>query len=124
MPDSDSDSDQADERTVTVTSLANGTLHTFQVRAVNSEGGGSEAEDTATPVAFLVSNANSIVNQGSLGTGSSNQPSNKRAIQFTTGDNPGGYKLDTVQLTVTETNAEASLCSPSIQTVRACPAPA
>ena len=34
---------------VTVTGLTNGTLHTFQVRAVNSEGGGSEAEDTATP---------------------------------------------------------------------------
>ena len=49
VPDADSDSDQADERTVTVTSLTNGTLHTFQVRAVNSEGGGSEAQDTATP---------------------------------------------------------------------------
>ena len=111
VPDADSDSDQADERTVTVTGLANGTLHTFQVRAVNSEGGGIEAQDTATPVAFLVSNANSIVNQGTLGTGSSNQPSNKRAIQFTTGDNPGGYKLDTVQLTVTETNGGVPLFS-------------
>ena len=49
VPDSDSDSDQADERTVTVTSLSNGTEYTFQVRAVNSEGGGSEAQDTATP---------------------------------------------------------------------------
>ena len=48
---SDTGTDQADERTVTVTSLANGTLHTFQVRAVNSEGGGSEAQDTATPTA-------------------------------------------------------------------------
>ena len=111
VPDSDSDSDQADERSVTVTGLANGTLHTFQVRAVNSEGGGSEAEDTATPAAFLVSNVNSIVNQGTLGTGSSNQPSNKRAIQFTTGDNPSGYKLDTVQLTVTETNGGVPLFS-------------
>ncbi len=49
VPDADSDSDQADERSVTVTGLANGTVHTFQVRAVNSEGGGIEAEDTATP---------------------------------------------------------------------------
>ena len=49
VPDSDSDSDQADERSVTVTGLTNGTVHTFQVRAVNSEGGGSEAQDTATP---------------------------------------------------------------------------
>ena len=50
VPDgSDTGTDQADERTVTVTSLTNGTLHTFQVRAVNSEGSGIEAEDTATP---------------------------------------------------------------------------
>ena len=100
MPDADSDSDQADERTVTVTSLANGTLHTFQVRAVNSEGSGIEAEDTATPAAFLVSNANSIVNQGTLGAGGVGEPSNKRAIQFTTGNNPSGYKIDSVQLTI------------------------
>ena len=51
VPDSNSDSDLSDERSVTVTSLANGTLHTFQVRAVNSEGSGSEAEATETPVA-------------------------------------------------------------------------
>ena len=50
VPDgSDTGTDQADERTVTVTGLANGTPHTFQVRAVNSEGDGSEAQDTATP---------------------------------------------------------------------------
>ena len=47
---SDSGSDQADERSLTVTGLANGTLHTFQVRAVNSVGSGSGAETTATPV--------------------------------------------------------------------------
>ena len=50
VPDgTDSGSDQADERSFTVTGLANGTLHTFQVRAVNSVGSGSEAEATATP---------------------------------------------------------------------------
>ena len=51
VPDADSDSDQADERTVTVTGLANGTVHTFQVRAVNSEGNGDLREATATPAA-------------------------------------------------------------------------
>ena len=52
VPDgSDPGSDQADERSVTITSLANGTLHTFQVRAVNSEGSGGEVEATATPTA-------------------------------------------------------------------------
>ena len=52
VPDgSDTGTDQADERTLTITSLTNGTVHTFQVRAVNSEGGGSEAEATATPAA-------------------------------------------------------------------------
>ena len=51
VPDGDSDSDQADERTVTVSSLTNGVVHTFQVRAVNSEGDGSEVEATATPAA-------------------------------------------------------------------------
>ena len=51
VPDGDSDSDQADERTVTVSSLTNGVVHTFQVRAVNSEGDGSEVGATATPAA-------------------------------------------------------------------------
>ena len=101
MPDgSDTGTDQGDERTLTITSLANGTLHTFQVRAVNSEGSGIEAEDTATPAAFLVSNANSIVNQGTLGTNGDGTASSKSAIQFTTGNNPSGYKIDTVQLTI------------------------
>ena len=52
VPDgSDTGTDLADERTVTVTGLANGTLHTFEVRAVNSEGDGAAAQTTATPVA-------------------------------------------------------------------------
>ena len=51
VPDgSDTGTDQADERTVTVTGLANGTLHTFQVRAVNSVGSSGEVEATATPI--------------------------------------------------------------------------
>ena len=49
VPDSDSDSDLADEHSVTVTGLVNGTLYTFQVRAVNSVGDGIEAKATATP---------------------------------------------------------------------------
>ena len=49
VPDSDVDSDQADERSVTATNLVNGTQYTFQVRAVNSIGGGSEGETIATP---------------------------------------------------------------------------
>ena len=52
VPDgSDSGSDQADERSVTVTNLTNETEHTFQVRAVNSEGNGAPAQATATPSA-------------------------------------------------------------------------
>ena len=52
MPDgSDTGTDQGDERTLTITSLANGPLHTFQVRAVNSEGNGDLREATATPAA-------------------------------------------------------------------------
>ena len=58
VPDgSDSGSDQGDERTVTVTSLANGSLHTFQVRAVNSEGSGAAVQATATPTATVVAMA-------------------------------------------------------------------
>ena len=51
VPDSNSDSDQADERSVSITSLTPGTLHTFQVRAVNTEGDGTAAATTATPAA-------------------------------------------------------------------------
>ena len=52
VPDgSDAGTDLDDERTLTVTNLINGTLYTFQVRAVNSVGSGTLAEDTATPAA-------------------------------------------------------------------------
>ena len=111
VPDADSDSDQADERTVTVTSLANGTLHTFQVRAVNSEGGGSEAQDTATPVAFLVSNT-AITSLTSAVVSSAS----RWAIQFTTGNNATGYKIDAVQLSFKATagaNFKVSIYSDS-----------
>ena len=52
VPDgSDAGADQADERTLTITGLTNGIEHTFQVRAVNSEGTGDLREATATPAA-------------------------------------------------------------------------
>ena len=51
VPDSDSDSDLADERSYTVAGLSNGDQHTFEVRAVNAVGGGAEKEATATPAA-------------------------------------------------------------------------
>ena len=114
VPDSDSDSDQADERSVTVTSLANGTLHTFQVRAVNSIGGGSEAEDTATPVAFLVSNVTSAAS--GTDSYSSDDLTPRLAIQFTTGSHADGYKIDTVRLwvqAVTGTTPRVSIYSDS-----------
>ena len=111
VPDSDSDSDQADERTVTVTGLTNGTVHTFQVRAVNSEGGGSEAQDTATPAAFLVSNT-AITSLTSAVVSSAS----RWAIQFTTGNNATGYKIDAVQLSFKATagaNFKVSIYSDS-----------
>ena len=49
--DGDGDGDLADERSVRVASLEEGTEYTVQVRAVNSQGDGTEAEDTATPTA-------------------------------------------------------------------------
>ncbi len=52
VPDgSDAGSDLADERSLTLTSLDNGTTYTFQLRAVNSVGEGSEVDATATPQA-------------------------------------------------------------------------
>ena len=114
VPDADSDSDQADERTVTLTSRANGTLHTFQVRAVNSIGGGSEAQDTATPVAFLVSNVTSAAS--GTDSYSSDDLTPRLAIQFITGTHTLGYKIDTVRLwvqAVTGTTPRVSIYSDS-----------
>ena len=55
VPDgSDTGADQADERTLTLTGLEAVILHTFQVRAVNSEGDGTAAQDTATPTAIII----------------------------------------------------------------------
>ena len=50
VPDSDADSDLADERSVTVSGLTAAAVHTFEVRAVNSRGDGTEAQATATPL--------------------------------------------------------------------------
>ena len=51
VADSDSDSDLSDELSVTVSGLTGGTDYTFEVRAVNARGDGTEAEVTATPTA-------------------------------------------------------------------------
>ena len=45
----DAGNDVADETTLTVTGLANGTEYAFELRAVNSAGGGTPATATATP---------------------------------------------------------------------------
>ena len=61
VPDgSDAGTNLDDERTLTITSLANGIEHTFQVRAVNSEGTGDLREATATPAAGPVLQAAEI----------------------------------------------------------------
>ena len=54
VPDgSDSGSSAADETRVTVSGLTNGTEYRFELRAVNSVGGGAAASDTATPMATV-----------------------------------------------------------------------
>ena len=53
VPDADADADLADERSVTVTGLDNGRQYAFELRAVNSVGGGEAASDTATPMAIV-----------------------------------------------------------------------
>ena len=51
VPDGPDDgTDRSDERSYTVTGLDNGVLHTFEVRAVNTVGGGAEVTATSTPV--------------------------------------------------------------------------
>ena len=51
VPDgSDTGTDRSDERSFTVTGLANGVEHTFEVRAVNVVGEGAPASATSTPV--------------------------------------------------------------------------
>ena len=52
----DSGSNAGDETGVTVASLTNGTLYTFQLRAVNSVGTGAAAAVMATPTPTLISN--------------------------------------------------------------------
>ena len=48
VPDGpDAGTDAADETFATVTGLTNGDAHTFELRAVNSEGGGTAAESSA-----------------------------------------------------------------------------
>ena len=49
VPDSNSNGDRTDETAHTVTGLTNGTAYAFEVRAVNSDGGGTAAAATATP---------------------------------------------------------------------------
>ena len=49
VADSNSDSDLGDERSATISSLEGGVEYTLQVRAVNSEGDGTEAETRAAP---------------------------------------------------------------------------
>ena len=51
VPDVDEDGDAADETVYRVTGLANGTGYAFELRAVNSQDGGSAGSDTATPMA-------------------------------------------------------------------------
>ena len=51
VPDGPDDgTDRSDERSYTVTGLDNGVEHTFEVRAVNTVGGGDATEATSTPV--------------------------------------------------------------------------
>ena len=52
----DSGSNAGDETGVTVASLTNGTLYTFQLRAVNSVGTGAAATDMPTATPTLISN--------------------------------------------------------------------
>ena len=65
MPDgSDTGTDQGDERTVTVTGLANWTLHTFQVRAINSIGDGSRCHRDTGGRALGPGRAESLATRG------------------------------------------------------------
>ena len=49
VPDQNSDSDQADERSLTISSLTLGTEHTIEVRAHNAGAPGAPASGTVTP---------------------------------------------------------------------------
>ena len=51
VPDVDESGDPADDTVYRVTGLANSTGYAFELRAVNSEGGGTPASDYATPMA-------------------------------------------------------------------------
>ena len=80
--------------THTVSSLTNGTLHTFELRAVAGTVNGDAASASATPAGPLVKNLEKNIG-GASGT---NIVANDAAQAFTTGSHSTGYKLSYVIL--------------------------
>ena len=86
----------ADQRSAVVSDLTTDTNYTFQVRAWNEHGPGPTAETTGTPTSSntLVSN----VGQADGSVLSSASGRGRFAQMFTTGSDPGGYVLGSVEV--------------------------
>ena len=102
---SDMGDSTADETSVTISSLVNGTQYAFEVRAVNSVGDGTAAGPvTATPVDTTAQAGVLVSTIGQSDISFSTVGSTDNAVQFSTGSNPATLSSIEIKLqTATDT---------------------
>ena len=107
VADSDSDNDLSDELSVTVSGLTGGTDYTFEVRAVNARGDGTETDATATPTAVSVTSTRELVSN--IGQGERNFWRITRDVGqgFTTGYRLSGYTVSDIAINSQDPQGDA-----------------
>ena len=107
VADSNSDNDLSDELSVTVSGLTGGTDYTFEVRAVNTRGDGTETDATATPTAVSVTSTRELVSN--IGQGERNFWRITRDVGqgFTTGYRLSGYTVSDIAINSQDPQGDA-----------------